>query len=52
MMEMTEILKQCVESGASDLHLAVGCPPMLRVNGSLDSLDAPVLSPSDVSHLI
>ena len=32
-MELVEILKQAVGSGASDIHLVIGKPAMMRVNG-------------------
>jgi twitching motility protein PilT len=35
MMDLTELLKYAVEYGASDLHLTVGRPPMVRINGRL-----------------
>jgi twitching motility protein PilT len=34
-MEITELLRLSQKSGASDLHLAVDAPPMLRIHGSL-----------------
>ncbi len=34
-MEMNTLLKDAVEIGASDIHLSVGMPPVLRVNGQL-----------------
>jgi twitching motility protein PilT len=34
-MDINELLKVAVESGASDLHLKVGSYPMMRVNGVL-----------------
>ena len=33
MAELTEFLKAVVASGASDLHLVVGKPPLARING-------------------
>jgi twitching motility protein PilT len=39
------------EKGASDLHLSVGRPPTLRLNGSLRSLKTPELTPDDTIHL-
>src|SRR3954471_15912450 len=32
---LNQMLVTLVESGGSDLHLTVGTPPMIRVNGSL-----------------
>jgi twitching motility protein PilT len=34
-MDIDELLKRCLESGASDLHLRVPSKPMLRVDGKL-----------------
>ena len=39
------------EKEASDLHLSVGRPPTLRLNGSLRSLKTPELTPDDTIHL-
>jgi twitching motility protein PilT len=36
--EILRLLELAVERGASDLHLAAGNPPLLRVHGSLDPL--------------
>ncbi|MCW5203650.1 type IV pilus twitching motility protein PilT [Desulfobulbus sp. US5] len=36
---------QMKERGASDLHMAIGFPPMLRLRGELVPLDEPVLTP-------
>jgi twitching motility protein PilT len=44
-MDITEILKQVVASGASDLHLSVGVPPVVRIDGHLEALDYPPLDP-------
>src|SRR5207237_7649919 len=37
-------LKRAVESGASDLHLIAGHPPVLRLNGELTELPEPPLT--------
>jgi twitching motility protein PilT len=34
-MELVEILKTAVQSGASDIHLVIGKPPMMRLNGEI-----------------
>ncbi len=44
-MEISELLQIVVDENASDLHLAVGKPPVLRVDGRLESLDVDVLTP-------
>ncbi len=51
MENILDLLRVAKEKTASDLHLVVDCPPMLRVNGSLEPLDglAPV-SPEEISE--
>jgi twitching motility protein PilT len=39
MENITDLLRLAKEMKASDIHLAVGCPPMLRINGELRLLD-------------
>jgi twitching motility protein PilT len=51
-MDIGEILKDTINSQASDLHLAVGVPPMVRVDGRLQSLDYPVVSPNEARELV
>lgn len=43
-----ELLAHSVRQGASDLHLSTGLPPMLRVDGELRRIDAPVLEAGDL----
>src|SRR5205085_1328321 len=38
------LLKKARESGASDLHLSCGAKPFLRINGSINFLNMPVLT--------
>ena len=38
--------------GASDIHLSAGMPPMLRINGALQSLDHPALGNAQVRGMI
>lgn len=51
-VEMNDLLQLTVDEGASDLHLAVGLPPMLRLSGTLEPLDAEVLKPEDTERLM
>ena len=50
MVELKELLRIVVERGASDLHLAVGKPPVLRINGTLKYLDVEELTPADTEE--
>lgn len=48
-MEMNELLKLMVNKGASDLHLTVSSPPVLRINGELiPREDLPPLTAEDI----
>ncbi|MDD2857405.1 MAG: type IV pilus twitching motility protein PilT [Candidatus Nanopelagicales bacterium] len=48
-IQLDDILLVLLERGASDLHLSVNAPPMIRVNGDLEALPghAP-LTPKDI----
>ena len=48
---MEDLLELVVEEGASDLHLTVGSPPVLRISGGLHSIDSPNLTPDDTDRL-
>ncbi|HKT08566.1 MAG TPA: type IV pilus twitching motility protein PilT [Gemmatimonadaceae bacterium] len=45
------VLQRMIQQNASDLHLKVGRPPVLRVNGDLSSLDVPPLRPEELKSL-
>ena len=49
---MEELEQLCVDEGASDLHIRVGIPPMLRIHGSLTPLDCDPLTPEDTIALM
>ncbi len=49
---MDDLLALAVEEGASDLHLAVGLPPTLRISGSLQQLESTPLTPEDTERLM
>ncbi len=49
MLEFKELLKKCEEENASDLHITVGMPPVLRVNGSLIPVCDIKLTPDDTT---
>ncbi len=48
---MEDLLRLVLEEGASDLHLTVGVPPILRLRGSLVRLDVPALTHEDTAAL-
>lgn len=51
MATIEEMLTIAKEAGASDVHITVGIPPKMRVNGKLITMDFPRLLPSDTVQL-
>ncbi len=52
-MELIEILKVVVASGASDVHLVIGKPPMMRLHGEMKEVSGfPVLSAEESKRLV
>jgi twitching motility protein PilT len=45
------VLQAMIRENASDLHLKVGRPPILRVDGELRALELPSLKPEDVRSI-
>src|SRR5438067_13855971 len=51
-LQIDRLLETCVKKKASDLHLAVGRPPTLRLHGHLRELQTKVLDPDDTMALM
>ncbi len=51
-VNMDRLLQACVSMGGSDIHLTVGRPPVLRLDGRLRSLETKVLEPDDTVALM
>ena len=51
-MDITELLAFSHKSGASDLHLSAGLPPMIRVDGDVRRINLPPLEHKQVHTLI
>jgi len=51
-MEILEILKVATDAGASDVHLTVASPPIMRVNGKLLRMTEKKLAPEDTQRII
>jgi twitching motility protein PilT len=52
MISMNDLLVLMVQKKASDLHLSVGAPPALRVDGSLVQSSLEKLTPETTQHLV
>jgi len=51
MTTLPDLLKTTVQMDGSDLHLTTGTPPQVRVNGKLQRLPLPELTPAETKHL-
>ncbi len=51
-MNINDLLEVVVREKASDLHLTVGVPPIIRIDGKLVQLDLPPLGEADTKELI
>jgi twitching motility protein PilT len=51
-IHIDRLLETVIKQGASDLHLTVGRPPVIRLQGQLRSLETKVLSPEDAIALM
>ena len=49
---VSDLLQLVVDEGASDLHLAVGVPPILRMHGNMQPLDSEPLRPEDTERFM
>lgn len=52
MVDMNTLFKQTMDDEASDLHLTVNSPPILRIDGKLHLTEYPELSSDDVKFMI
>ena len=52
MITIDELLKIGKENGASDVHITVGVPPKMRVNGELVDMNYPKLMPEDTDAIV
>jgi twitching motility protein PilT len=52
MAQIDSYFQQMKDRGASDLHMVIGFPPMLRLRGELVPLDEPVLTPESNKRIL
>ncbi|HSV27779.1 MAG TPA: ATPase, T2SS/T4P/T4SS family, partial [Sedimentisphaerales bacterium] len=51
-IQMDRLLDAVIRQGASDLHISVGRPPTIRIDGRLRSLETKVLDADDTTGLM
>lgn len=52
MINIKSMLAQSIEHGASDIHINVGMPPIMRINTELILMDLPVVSDKDAKQMV
>ncbi len=52
MVTVEELLRTAKEAGASDVHITVGIPPKMRVNGKLIAMNYPRMAPADTLQAV
>lgn len=50
-MQIDSLFKEAVNMNASVIHLTVGVPPILRINGSLVRMDKQTIKPADAEKI-
>jgi len=51
MTDLVKLFEILVQEGGTDLHICVGTPPIIRVDGDLVKLNLPVLTPQDTKEI-
>ncbi len=51
-MDITQLLEFGVQQGASDLHLSTGQPPIIRIDGDVQRIDAPNLEREQLQTMV
>lgn len=52
MLDFEKLLKKAVELNSSDLHITVGIPPTMRINGKLEPYGNERLTPGDIKEYV
>ena len=52
MQSLKELLELMNENNASDLHLTIGTPPRIRINGKLSSIETNALTLDNITKLL
>lgn len=51
-MIINQLLREAVQSKASDLHIMVGLPPAFRINGKIERSNHPVVTTPDIREVL
>ena len=51
MIAVNKLLLECINKNASDLHITLGKPPILRLNGGLIPMEMPAVTAEDIEQI-
>jgi twitching motility protein PilT len=51
LLDLDELLRQAVSRQASDVHIKVGSAPVIRIDGRLERLDGPPVTPAETERI-
>ena len=51
MITVNNLLAECINKNASDLHITSGKPPILRLDGGLSPMEMPALNAEDIQQI-
>ena len=51
-LDINDLLEEVIKRAASDLHITVGIPPILRINGVLVRMDFPKMTSNDTREMV
>ncbi len=51
-IKISELLDYTIEKNASDLHISVGYPPVVRIDGGLEEVNEDIIDPTESEELI
>ena len=51
-VSLEQLLRLTVEKKGSDLHIVVGMPPCIRIDGDIVKQDYPPMKPADVENML
>ncbi|MGA2914909.1 MAG: type IV pilus twitching motility protein PilT [Sedimentisphaerales bacterium] len=51
-MDIKHLLAAAIKAGASDVHINVGMPPVMRINTELIIMEAPPMSEEDIKNML
>src|SRR5438128_2469772 len=51
-MHIEELLREAIANRASDIHMRVGAPPIIRVDGRMTETNMRAMTPSDTKEAV